>query len=128
MNASEQVILARIRTLLALERSYLAEERTALAEFRTGLAIAVVAPSASAVVAYIFAFIPPDTGLDFSPLVFAFLGIVTIVGVLASIRSQSRLKKIRKHKKKLKDREDAIIKSSKAAHDLFGELIDLEDG
>ena len=128
MDASEQVIPARIRTLLALERNYLAEERTALAEFRTGLAIAVVAPSASAVVAYIFAFVPSDTDLDFSLLVFAFLGILTIIGVLTSIRSQSRLKKIRKHKEKLKDHEDAIIKSSKAAHDLLGELIDLDDG
>jgi len=100
MEASEQAILARIRTLLALKRNYLAEERTALAEFRTGLAIALVAPSASAVAAYLFSFIPSEDDVPFSLIVFTFLGILTLVGIVTSFLSQTKLKKIRKQKKK----------------------------
>jgi len=124
--AGEQEILAEIRTLLALERNYLAEERTALAEFRTGLALTVIGPTASTVVAYVFSVIPIEKILLVELLNFTFFSILTIVGIWTSLRSQSTLKKIRKKKEIIKDREAALIKSSRAIHDLLRDCIDLD--
>ena len=112
--AGEQEILAKIRTLLALERNYLAEERTAMAEFRTGLALTVIGPAASTVVALIFSDLTIEQAVLRDLLNFAFFSILTIIGIRTSFRSNSKLKKIRKKKKIIKDRETAIIKSSKA--------------
>ena len=123
----EQEILAKIRTLLALERNYLAEERTELAEFRTGLALTVLAPAASAVIAYIFSFLQVGHALLFDALNFTFFAILTILGIWTSFRSRSRLKKIRKKKMILKDRECEIVGKSKAVHDLLRDCIALED-
>lgn len=127
VEAGEQEVLAKIRTLLALERNYLAEERTALAEFRTGLALTVIAPAASTVVAYIFSTFPIEKSLLLDLLNFTFFSILTIVGIWTSLRSQSKLKKIRKKKEIIKGREAAIIKSSKAVHDLLCDCINLDD-
>ncbi|MFB0567145.1 MAG: hypothetical protein ACETVM_00975 [Candidatus Bathyarchaeia archaeon] len=128
VEADEQEILAKIRTLLALERNYLAEERTALAEFRTGLALVLLAPPASTVVAYVLATLEVEETLIFDLLNFVFFAVLTIVGIWMSLRSRSELKKIRKKKKLLKDREATVIRSSKVVHDLFDDFISLEDG
>lgn len=128
VEADEQEILAKIRTLLALERNYLAEERTALAEFRTGLALVLLAPPASTVVAYVLATLEVEETLIFDLLNFVFFAVLTIVGIWISLRSRSELKKIRKKKKLLKDREATVIRSSKVVHDLFDDFISLEDG
>jgi len=121
--ATEQEILAKIRTLLALERNYLAEERTALAEFRTGLALTVIAPAASTVVAYIFSSLEVEYALLFDSLNFTFFAILTILGIWTSFRSRSKLNKIRKKKMILKDRECEVMKKSKAVHYLLYDCI-----
>jgi len=123
MNSSEQVILARIRTLLALERNYLAEERTALAELRTGLALVLIGPPASGIVTYI----TPHIQAEVTALLFTFLIIICAVGIWTSVSSRSKLKKIRKKKRILKDREALIIRSTKAVYDLLGDII-LDEG
>ena len=125
--ASEQEILAKIRTLLALERNYLAEERTALAEFRTGLALTLISPAASTVVAYLFSIFPIEKSLFLDLLNFTFFSILTIIGIWTSLRSQSKLKKIRKKKKIIKNREASIIESSKAIHDLLCDCINRDE-
>ena len=123
----EQEILAKIRTLLALERNYLAEERTELAQFRTGLALTVIAPTASAVIAYIFSLLQVERTLIFDALNFIFFAILAISGIWISFRSRSKLNKIRKKKIILKNRECEVIKKSKAVHDLFRDCIALEE-
>ena len=127
MAEKEQEILAKIRTLLALERNYLAEERTELAQFRTGLALTVIAPAASALVAYIFSILQLQQALLFDALNFAFFSILTIWGVWISFRSRSNLIEIREKKTILKNRECEIIKKSEAVHDLFRDCIPLEE-
>ena len=124
---SEQEILAKIRTLLALERNYMAEERTALAEFRTGLALTVIGPAASTIVAYIFSILPIEKSILLDLLNFTFFSILTIIGIWTSLRSRSKLKTTRIKKKIIKDREAAIIKSSKSVYDLLCDCIDLKD-
>jgi uncharacterized membrane protein YidH (DUF202 family) len=123
VEASEQEILAKIRTLLALERNYLAEERTALAEFRTGLALTVIGPTASTVVAYILSAFAIEKALLLDLLNLTFFGILTIIGIWTSFRSQSKLKKIREKKRIIKNRETAIAKTSKAVQDLLCDCI-----
>ena len=127
VETGEQEALAKIRTLLALERNYLAEERTALAEFRTGVAVALIAPSASAFVAYIFSVFPIEGTPLFESLIFAFFIILTAIGIWISLRSRSKLKKIREKKKILKDCKVEVIRSSKAVYELLKcEFLDIE--
>ncbi len=123
---NEEEVLSRIRTLLALERNYLAEERTVLAEFRTGLAVALIAAPASTIIAYVFFIIPGEPPFLelFSFFVFA---VVTGMGLWVSFRSRSKLKKIRDKKRMLREHQVAIIKSVKAANDLLGKLMTLEE-
>ena len=123
---SEQEILAEIRTLLALERNYLAEERTELAEFRTGLALTVIAPAASTVVAYIFSLLQLAHALLFDGLNLTFFAVLTVWGIWTSLRSRSKLNKIRKKKMILKDRECAVMRKSKAVQDLLRDCVTLE--
>lgn len=123
VEASEQEILAKIRTLLALERNYLAEERTALAEFRTGLALTVIGPTASTVVAYILSAFAVEKAMFLDLLNLTFFGILTIIGIWTSFRSQSKLKKIREKKRIINNRETAIAKTSKAVQDLLCDCI-----
>lgn len=126
VETSEQENLAKMRTLLALERNYLAEERTALAEFRTGLTIALIALPASTVVAYLFSTLQIENILLFDFLNFMFFAILAILGIRTSLRSRSQLNKIREKKKVIKECEVAIIKGSKAIHDLLCDCIDLD--
>lgn len=124
---SEQEILAKIRTLLALERNYLAEERTELAEFRTGLALTVIAPAASTVIAYVFSLLQMGFALLFDALNVTFFAILTIWGIWTSLRSRSKLRRIRKKKTILKNRECEIMSKAKAIQDLLSDCIVLED-
>jgi len=125
--AGQQEVLAKIRTLLALERNYLAEERTALAEFRTGLALILISPTASTAVAYIVSNLPIEEAILLDLVNFTFFTILTIIGIWTSLRSRSKLKTIRKKKKIIKDREAAIIKSSKDLYDLLCDCLDIQD-
>jgi len=127
VETNEQEILAKIRTLLALERNYLAEERTELAEFRTGLALTVIAPAASTVIAYLFSLLQVEHFLLFDALNITFFAILTIWGIWTTLRSRSKLNKIRKKKMILKDRECEVIRKSKAVQDLLRDCIALED-
>ena len=127
MEYGEEEVLDKIRTLLALERNYLAEERTALAEFRTGLTLALISPPASAVIAYLFSPLPIMGELLFSSFALAFLSVITIIGVRMSLRSRSKLKVITERKRNLRTREIEIIKRSKTAHHLLGDLINFEE-
>ena len=124
---TEQEILAKLRTLLALERNYLAEERTALAEFRTGLALTVIAPAASTVIAYVFSFLQLEFALIFDSLNFTFFAILTIWGIRISLRSRSKMDKIRSKMTILKSRECEVMERSKAVHDLLRDCIAEED-
>jgi uncharacterized membrane protein YidH (DUF202 family) len=119
MDENAQEALAEIRTLLALERNYLAEERTALAELRTGLAVALIAPSASAVIAYIV----PNITKDETILSFGFLVFLTVLGTWISLTSRTRLKEIREKKKKLKERQANVVSNSRATQDLLKEFL-----
>ena len=124
---SEQEILAKIRTLLALERNYLAEERTELAEFRTGLVLTVIAPAVSTLIAYAFSFLEVEHAFLFDALNFTFFAILTVWGIWTSLRSRSKLNRIRKKKMILKDRECEVMRRSKAVYDLLRDCIASED-
>ncbi len=124
---NEQEVLGKIRTLLALERNYMAEERTALAEFRTGLALTVIGPTASTVLAYVFSNLPIERVLFYDILNFMFFSVLTVMGIWTSFQSRSKLKKIRRQKKILKDRELTVIRCCKTVYDLFSDIIDLEE-
>ena len=119
---SEGTTLARIRTLLALERNYLAEERTILAEIRTGLSLLLFGLPSSTVIVYVFSVLPSRTIL-LDLIVYTFFAIIIIIGIWFSIRSRPRLKKIRITKDILKQRQTQILTESKAANDLFEDLI-----
>jgi uncharacterized membrane protein YidH (DUF202 family) len=113
--------------LLALERNYLAEERTALAEFRTGLALTVISPAASTIIAYVFSFLQLEYALLFDSFNFTFFAILTIWGIWTSLRSRSKMNKIRDKKMILKNRECRVMAKSKAVHDLLRDCIAEED-
>lgn len=126
METSEQEILAEIRTLLAIERNYLAEERTELAEFRTGLALTVIAPAASTIVAYLFSLLQVEYILIFDAIAFTFSAILTIWGIWTSIRSRSKLNKIKSRKVILKNRACEAMSKSKAVQDLLQDCLAIE--
>lgn len=123
MEENAEEALAEIRTLLALERNYLAEERTALAELRTGLAVALIAPSVSALIAYII----PSITKDQTVLSFGFLVFLTVLGVWISLTSRTRLKEIRQKKKRLKERQANVVSNSRPTQDLLREFL-VEEG
>jgi len=123
MKPDEKEILAKIRTLLALERNYLAEERTALAEFRTGLSIAVVSPTISITIAYLFSLLPQEPPYLLDILNVAFFTILTIVGIWISYRSGKKLNQVRKKKKLLKKRQQEIMAQSPSTQDFLNDYI-----
>jgi uncharacterized membrane protein YidH (DUF202 family) len=127
VETNEQEILAKIRTLLALERNYLAEERTELAEFRTGLSLTVIAPAASTFIAYVYSLLQAGYTLLFDMLNFTFFAILTVWGIWTSLRSRSKLNRIRKKKMILKDRECEVMSKSKAVQDLLSDCLASED-
>jgi len=121
---NEQEVLAKIRTLLALERNYLAEERTAMAEFRNGLALIVIGPTVSTIIAYTLSVFTVEKSIFLDVLNFAFFGILSIVGIWISFRSQSKLRIIRKKKANIKNRTIEISKSSKEIYNLLGDCVE----
>jgi len=123
----EQDALAKIRTLLALERNFMAEERTILAEFRTGLAIALIGPSASAVIVYLFSRVPINEGFLADALVFIFFISLTSAGIWLILRSRRKLIKIRKKFKILKQCKTKVVKSSNTVYNLMCDLLDIEE-
>ena len=127
MDNSEKHVLDKLRTLLAMERNFLAEERTFLAEFRTGLTLALIVPPASAVISYILSPLAFSGELAYNLFVLAFLVILTVLGVRMTLRSHSKLRYIAERKKKLKNRQIEIIKRSRVAHDLLGDLVRVEE-
>jgi len=124
---NEQEVLAKIRTLLALERNYLAEERTAMAEFRNGLALIVIGPAVSTIIAYTLSVFTVEKSIFLDVLNFAFFGILSIVGIWISFRSQSKLRIIRKKKANIKNRTIEISKSSKEIYNLLCDCLDDND-
>jgi uncharacterized membrane protein YidH (DUF202 family) len=124
---NEQEVLAKIRTLLALERNYLAEERTAMAEFRNGLALIVIGPTVSTIIAYTLSVFTVEKSIFLDVLNFAFFGILSIVGIWISFRSQSKLRIIRKKKANIKNRTIEISKSSKEIYNLLCDCLDDND-
>lgn len=126
VEVGEQVILANIRTLLALKRNFLAEERTALAEFRTGIAFSVIGPTTSTVISYIFSLVQMKNAILINLLIFIFFSILTVAGILTIFHAQSKLKRIRKKKIIIKDREATLIKSSKTIQDLLLDLLEFD--
>ncbi len=124
---NEQEVLAKIRTLLALERNYLAEERTAMAEFRNGLALIVIGPTVITIIAYTLSVFTVEKSIFLDVLNFAFFGILSIVGIWISFRSQSKLRIIRKKKANIKNRTIEISKSSKEIYNLLCDCLDDND-
>lgn len=123
----EQGVLAKVRTLLALERNYLAEERTALAEFRNGLALTVIGPTASTVLAFILSRFPMENAILYDLLNFTFFSILTLMGVWTSFQSRSKLRRIRRRKKLLKEREVDIVRCCETVEDMFSDIITFEE-
>jgi uncharacterized membrane protein YidH (DUF202 family) len=124
--SSEQEILAKLRTVFALERNLLAEERTALAEFRTGLTLAIIAPTSSTVIAYIFTLILVEEMVLVDLINFTFFALLTAMGIWISVKSHSKLKKTRKKLSALKKKVTEIVESSEEIHDFFIHCIDAE--
>ena len=121
---NEQEVLAKIRTLLAMERNFLAEERTALAEFRNGLALMVIGPTVSTIIAYTLSLFAAEQSILWDILNFAFFSALTILGVWTTVRSQAKLKKIRKRKIKVKKRTLEISKSSNVMYNLICDCLE----
>jgi uncharacterized membrane protein YidH (DUF202 family) len=122
----EQETLAEIRTLLALERNYLAEERTAFAELRTGLTLAVVAPPASVVIAYLLPSFLIEKGLFLDILVYTFFAGPTILGIWMGLRSRARLRKVKKKMKVLRNHITKLSRSFKAGN-LLNDYVNFDD-
>lgn len=103
MDNDEQLVLAKIRTLLALERKYLAEEKTALSEFRTGLALFLIVPPATGLIIYITSVFLIEMQILASLPIFVFFIALIIIGGWMIFCSRSALKKIQRKKKLLKN-------------------------
>ena len=117
----EQEVLAVVRTLLAYERNYLSIERTQLAQLRTGLTLALITPPAAATLAYAFEFLPKDYYI--SVVVYFFLAIITVYGIWLSLRSYFGLKKTRKTRLKIQQRQLEVIGQSSAINVLLSDIL-----
>lgn len=127
VEAEGQKIFEEIHILLALERNYLAEERTALAEFRTGLTLVLIAVPATTIVAFIFSRFPLEGFFLLDLANFMIFAIIAALGIWISLRSQSRLKKIKAKKKMVRNHKATVIRGVKATNDLLGKFIVLEE-
>lgn len=111
--------LAQFRTLLALERNYLAEERTLLAKFRTGLALILISPPL-----YLYSIaLNINFNLYIFFLFYGFLILCAAWGSWMILQTRIDLKKNRKLKKAVMEREKDIINCSKIVHKLFAEFM-----
>lgn len=120
-------VLEELRILLTLERNFLAEERTALAEFRTGLTLALIAVPATTIVAFVFSTLPIGRFFLFDLVNFAVFAILAAMGIWISLRSQSRLRRIKDKKRMLHEHEANVIRSVKSVNDLLSRFIVLEE-
>jgi uncharacterized membrane protein YidH (DUF202 family) len=111
--------LALIRTLLAAERNNLAVERTQLSQLRTGLSLAVIAPSAGATLTYVFSYFP---AFQLEIVAYALLSILTVFGVYMTLGSYSKLKKTRKTRLLIREREMQIINETELTRNYFKEI------
>ncbi|MCW4000751.1 MAG: hypothetical protein NWE93_10970 [Candidatus Bathyarchaeota archaeon] len=100
---NEQENLAVLRTLYAYERNVLSVERTQLAQLRTGITIALIAPSAIAAFTYAFDFLPKD--IPVSSALYILLVAITVYGAAMVISAYAGLRKTRKKKRKIRERE-----------------------
>jgi len=118
-SSTQTELLAQFRTLLALERNYLAEERTVLAAFRTGLALILIVPS------LYFYSLTLSWELDIHGLLifYGFLIICGSLGTWESVRSRLKLKKIRKLKNAVIEKEREILNSSEEISEIFSDLM-----
>jgi uncharacterized membrane protein YidH (DUF202 family) len=113
--SSEQIILARIRTLLALER-------TALAEFRTGLTLALVSPPVISLIHVLFEGITL-LNIIFPTTIYSIFVLLTIIGIWISVMSRLRLKNIRLKLQMLKERQLHVMKDSQELCDILEDCI-----
>jgi uncharacterized membrane protein YidH (DUF202 family) len=118
-SSTQTELLAQLRTLLALERNYLAEERTVLAAFRTGLTLILIVPSF-----YLYS-LTLNWELEILGLLlfYGFLILCGSLGTWESVRSRLKLKKIRRLKAAVIEKEKEILNSSKEIADIFTELM-----
>ena len=116
-HTSESIVLARMRTLLALERNYLAEMRTCLAEFRTGIALALIGPPLlSLSLTYL--------SLSFlSFIIFAFLSVLTIWGIIMAFRAHKKTQSIRAEQKHVIYHEKKLMENSPGAQKLLADCM-----
>ncbi|MHA1766207.1 MAG: hypothetical protein ACTSVK_08085 [Promethearchaeota archaeon] len=123
--SNESVMLARMRTLLALERNFLAEERTALAEFRTGLALVLIGPPTSII--YFSSSFHFEAELWMNIILYFFLGILVIWGLLMVVRAYKKAKILHSERMTIKDKEKIIIEASPVIQELLKECMFKED-
>jgi len=116
-HTNESIILARMRTLLALERNLLAEMRTCLAEFRTGLALALIGPPLlSLSLSYlVFSF--------FSFIIYAFLSVLSIWGIIMAFRAHKKTKAIRVEQKHVIFHEKQLVENNPMAQKLLADCM-----
>ncbi|MCF2141574.1 MAG: hypothetical protein K9W44_16085 [Candidatus Lokiarchaeota archaeon] len=106
-NSVDSEVLARLRTLMALERNYLAEERTQLAQFRTGIALALLGPSLGSI--YYPLSVDFESITFFNILISFLFAFITGLGIYWIIKSHQIVKNLRIKKKKVKEKELAIL-------------------
>ena len=123
--SDESVMLARMRTLLALERNFLAEERTALAEFRTGLALVLIGPPTSII--YFSSSFHFEAELWMNIILYIFLGILVIWGLLMVIRAYKKAKILHGERMAIKVKEKIIIEASPVVQELLKDCMFKED-
>ena len=117
----EQEILAVLRTLLAYERNFQSIERTQLAQLRTGITLALIAPAATATLAYVFQFLPKDFYV--SIVVYLFLAIIIVYGAWMSVHSYLGLKDTRKIQIRIRERQLEVMRQSGYAKSLLGDIL-----
>lgn len=116
-HTSESLVLARMRTLLALERNLLAEMRTCLAEFRTGIALALIGPPllSLSLSSLTFSF--------FSLIIYAFLSLITIWGIIMAFKANKTTKAIRAEQKHVIFHEKQLVENNPMAQKLLSDCM-----
>ena len=117
MTLTESVALAQMRTLLAIERNYLAEERTSLAEFRTGLALTLIGPPSG--IALLPSLVNDKITNWMLGILYTFVVLATSWGIYMVINSTKKVRKIRKDKKIIHQKEAKLMEQSKEVRDLL---------
>ncbi len=82
---------------------------------------------ATTVVAFIFSTLPLERFFLFDVINFIVFAILATIGIWMSIRSLSRLEKIREKKEMLHDHETELIRSAESINELLGKLMVVEE-